>query len=104
MLAPQHQFWATLDAFYEQVTSISGALLPKMPKEEKKEIIKSMLSQINLQEDIYMPTNPNFRIVDIILNSGMPMQSHSRVPIRVTFKCQLFEGPDKYFEDKLDGN
>ena len=34
-----------------------------------------------------MPTNPNYKIQSIIIESGNPMQSAAKVPIFVAFTC-----------------
>ena len=39
----EQDYWHTVDSFFEEVTSISGVLLPKMPKIEKKIIIQNLL-------------------------------------------------------------
>ena len=39
------------------------------------------------REDLYVPTNPNSRIVSMIPESATPMQSAAKVPILVAFKA-----------------
>jgi len=51
-----------------------------------------------------MPTNPRYQIISIETDSGTPMQSAARVPILVTFICQKYVGPDKYFEEINDSH
>ena len=93
----EKKFWDEVDSFYEQITKISSALKPKMPKPDKKAIINSMLEVIKMPPLIYMPTNPEYRVTRIKLGSGNPMQSAAKCPIWVSFFCKKFEGPDKYF-------
>ncbi len=52
-----------------------------------------------MSKDIYMPTNPRSKIIDIVITSGCPMQSAARVPILVTFNCEEFEV--SYFIDLI---
>lgn len=62
-----------------------------MDKKKKKDIIREKLLQIKLPNEVYMTSNPRFKIVGINFDSGAPMQSHARVPIMVSFYCKRFE-------------
>ena len=53
------------------------------------------------KRDIYMITNPRYRIVRIDTERGQPMQSAAKCPILVQFICEKFEGPDHYYEKLL---
>ena len=103
----EKKFWDEVDSFYEQITKISSILQPKMPKPEKIQIIEDNLKRINMPPLVYMPTNPDYRVIAIKTDSGRPMQSAAKCPILVTFFCKKFEGPDKYFsalKNKKDDN
>ena len=93
----EKRFWDEVDSFYEQITKISSVLKPKMPKQEKKDIINKRLEMIKMPPLVYMPTNPDYRVSRIKLGSGNPMQSAAKCPIWVSFYCKKFEGPDEYF-------
>lgn len=95
----EKRFWDEVDSFFEQITKISSVLKPKMPKPEKREIINERLEHIKMPPLVYLPTNPDFRVLRIKLGSGAPMQSAAKCPIMVSFYCRRFEGPDRYFED-----
>lgn len=93
-------FWEDEDRFFEDITNISTMLWPAMPPSEKKERIDAELTKILPPKTsvLYLPTNPHYRVISIMLGSGAPMQSAAKCPIRVTFECELFDGPDKWME------
>ena len=68
-----------------------------MPKPDKKKIIIQKLKEIEIPVGMYLPTNPDFKITSIVVESGSPMQSAAKVPILVAFNCEAFEGPDEFF-------
>ena len=93
-----------VDDFFEAVTAISGILQPKMPKKQKEEIIQAELEKIVVSEYLYVPSNPQYMISKIKLDSGRAMQSAAKCPILVSFYCKRFEGPDKYYPKLLNKN
>ena len=43
--------------------------------------------QIELpRKDLYLPTNPNSRVLTVVSESATPMQSAAKVPILIAFK------------------
>jgi len=42
-----------------------------------------------LRSDLYLPTNPESRVISAIADSATPMQSAAKVPILVAFKVLL---------------
>lgn len=51
---------------------------------------------------IYLPTNPEYHIVDIIIDSAAAMQSAGKAPYLLQFKVEKWDGPDsvvKIIED-----
>lgn len=91
-MSPEEKaFFIKVNSFFDQVTAISGVLLPSMDKKKKKEIIKEKLLLVKIPDEIYMTSNPKYKLVGINFDSGMPMQSHARVPILVSFYCKRFE-------------
>lgn len=76
--------------FFDEVTSISGKLKPfiKKTKEEKKAKIDEEMSKIKVEIGVYLPSNPDGKVVDIDRKSGRPLQSHAKAPFMATFKVR----------------
>lgn len=76
--------------FFNEVTSISGKLKPyiKKSKAEKKVKIDEEMAKIEVQPDVYLPSNPDGVLVDINRKSGKPLQSHAKAPFMATFKIK----------------
>jgi len=91
-----------VDGFFESVTAISGILNPKTEKKKKEETIRRELEKIFVNEYLYVPSNPQYMIAKIKLDSGRAMQSAAKCPILVSFYCKRFEGPDKYYPKLLN--
>ncbi|KAG9323613.1 hypothetical protein KVV02_006902 [Mortierella alpina] len=77
-------------SFFNQVTSISGTLMPlvKKPKPEKKKKIDEEMAKIVVDVGVYLPSNPEGVVVDIDKRSGRPLQSHAKTPFMATFKVR----------------
>ncbi|KAF9116746.1 phosphatidylinositol-4- kinase [Mortierella sp. AM989] len=77
-------------AFFNQVTSISGSLMPyvKKTKPEKKKKIDEEMAKIVVDVGVYLPSNPEGVVVDIDKRSGRPLQSHAKTPFMATFKVR----------------
>ncbi|KAH9981001.1 hypothetical protein BGW80DRAFT_1501409 [Lactifluus volemus] len=76
--------------FFNEVTSISGKLKPyiKKSKPEKKAKIDEEMAKIKLEVGVYLPSNPDGKVIDIDKNSGRPLQSHAKAPFMATFKVR----------------
>ncbi|KAF9427764.1 phosphatidylinositol-4- kinase, partial [Podila epigama] len=76
--------------FFNQVTSISGTLMPlvKKTKPEKKKKIDEEMAKIVVDVGVYLPSNPEGVVVDIDKRSGRPLQSHAKTPFMATFKVR----------------
>ncbi|KAI9571413.1 hypothetical protein HD554DRAFT_2187155 [Boletus coccyginus] len=76
--------------FFQEVTSISGKLRPyiKRPKPEKKAKIDEEMAKIRVDVGVYLPSNPDGKVVDIDKLSGRPLQSHAKAPFMATFKVR----------------
>ncbi|KAF9328773.1 phosphatidylinositol-4- kinase [Podila minutissima] len=76
--------------FFNQVTSISGTLMPlvKKTKPEKKKKIDEEMAKIVVDVGVYLPSNPEGVVIDIDKRSGRPLQSHAKTPFMATFKVR----------------
>ncbi|KAG0046870.1 phosphatidylinositol-4- kinase [Gryganskiella cystojenkinii] len=77
-------------SFFNQVTNISGILMPlvKKTKPEKKKKIDEEMAKIVVDVGVYLPSNPEGVVVDIDKKSGRPLQSHAKTPFMATFKVR----------------
>ncbi|KAG9226590.1 hypothetical protein CCMSSC00406_0006185 [Pleurotus cornucopiae] len=84
------EFYDKEFTFFHEVTSISGKLKPfiKKTKPEKKAKIDEEMAKINVEVGVYLPSNPDGKVVDIDKKSGRPLQSHAKAPFMATFKVQ----------------
>ncbi|KAI0647399.1 atypical/PIKK/PI4K protein kinase [Trametes meyenii] len=76
--------------FFNEITSISGKLKPyiKRTKPEKKAKIDEEMAKIRVEVGVYLPSNPDGKVVDIDKKSGRPLQSHAKAPFMATFKVR----------------
>ncbi|KAF8913519.1 hypothetical protein CPB85DRAFT_1299266 [Mucidula mucida] len=76
--------------FFHEVTSISGKLKPyiKKTKPEKKAKIDEEMAKLVVDVGVYLPSNPDGKVVDIDKKSGRPLQSHAKAPFMATFKVR----------------
>uniref|UniRef100_A0A7R9V546 1-phosphatidylinositol 4-kinase n=1 Tax=Chlamydomonas euryale TaxID=1486919 RepID=A0A7R9V546_9CHLO len=80
------EYWEAEDGYFQRVTGISGVLY-KYEKEERKLRCMEELEKFQVdRSDLYVPTNPDCRVVAHIPKSGTPMQSAAKVPILVAFE------------------
>uniref|UniRef100_A0A061RGS5 1-phosphatidylinositol 4-kinase n=1 Tax=Tetraselmis sp. GSL018 TaxID=582737 RepID=A0A061RGS5_9CHLO len=74
--------------YFDDITKISG-YLKKYDKAERPAKIGGYLSEVGIRGgDLYLPTNPDSRVVRLIPESGTPMQSAAKVPILVAFEVE----------------
>lgn len=93
-------YWEAEDEYFNKVTSISG-ILKKLDKEERKAKICEELGKFKpSRQDLYVPTNPDCRVLAHIPTSGAPMQSAAKVPILVAFTVTHQEPSDIDARDK----
>ncbi|KAI9473410.1 MAG: hypothetical protein EXX96DRAFT_304862 [Benjaminiella poitrasii] len=77
--------------FFGEVTAISGCLKEyiKHGQNEKKPLQKKRLDEelakIKVDVGVYLPSNPDGRVIDINRTSGRPLQSHAKAPFMATF-------------------
>ncbi|CAG8523919.1 21705_t:CDS:10, partial [Racocetra persica] len=84
------KFYEREFTFFNAVTSISGKLKPyiKRTKPEKKAKIDEEMAKIKVDVGVYLPSNPEGKVVDIDYKSGRPLQSHAKAPFMATFKIR----------------
>ncbi|CDO93323.1 unnamed protein product [Kluyveromyces dobzhanskii CBS 2104] len=84
------QYYEREFTFFNDVTGISGKLKPyiRKTKAEKKAKIDEEMSNIVVQKDVYLPSNPEGIVVDIDRKSGKPLQSHAKAPFMATFRVK----------------
>ena len=81
--------WAEESGFFEGVTAVSGVLLPLLGQELKiRKTLETQLDQLKVQGHLYLPTNPDTRVVGIDVGGSAPMKSHAKVPILVNFRVR----------------
>lgn len=77
-------------SFFDEVTGISGKLKPFIgkPKLEKKAAIDVEMARIKVEKDVYLPSDPTGKVVDIERTLGRPLQLHAKAPFMATFKIR----------------
>ena len=61
------------------MTDVSGQLYP-VPKEQRKAAAVQALRKLSVpRPDLYMPANPEARLLSLLPESGTPMQSAAKV-------------------------
>lgn len=73
--------------FINHISDISAKLLP-LPFDQRKTQLTEELKNLKFTKDLYVPSNPEYRILEIDAAHSVPLKSHSRVPILVRFKAQ----------------
>eukprot|EP00299_Pterocystis_sp_00344_P014293 c7072_g1_i1.p1 GENE.c7072_g1_i1~~c7072_g1_i1.p1 ORF type:complete len:431 (+),score=81.45 c7072_g1_i1:92-1294(+) len=93
MDASSRQWYMDEFSFFGKINAISGILKPigegqdrAAQDEARKEKIKSELLKIGTPPpNVYLPTTPQVKVLGIVHDSGIPLQSAAKVPIMVTF-------------------
>ncbi|KAI7904652.1 uncharacterized protein BX663DRAFT_431102 [Cokeromyces recurvatus] len=91
--------------FFGDVTAISGYLKEyiKYGQNEKKPMQKKRLDEelakIKVDVGVYLPSNPDGRVVDINRTSGRPLQSHAKAPFMATFKIEKDKEQEETVEE-----
>jgi hypothetical protein len=104
----QRKFWFDEDQVFSRITEPSSKFLHpdenpglslKMSKEEKTNFVRSELNKLNkkMAPHIYLPTNPDTKILEILPDSAVTLQSAKKVPFIVSFVGVTYDGPDSDF-------
>lgn len=90
-------------SFFNEVTGISGKLRPfiKSPKPEKKQKIEEELRKIKVEVGVYLPSNPEGKVIGIDRKSGKPLQSHAKAPYMATFRIRKEKADVESIEEDL---
>ena len=103
----QRKFWYEEDKIFSDVNEVSACFLHpegdyahlslKMTKEEKTDFVRSELTKLQgkILPYIYLPTNPTYRLSNILPKSAVTLQSAKKVPFIVSFEAVEYPGPDK---------
>ncbi len=101
----ERKFWFDENSTFGRITEVSSRFLHldenqglslKMSKEEKTDFVRSELNKLpkKMANHIYLPTNPDTKILEIIPQSAISLQSAKKVPFIVSFVGVLYDGPD----------
>ena len=105
----QRKFWFEENEIFSQINEVSGYFLHpegkysnlslKMTKEEKTDFVRKELEKLQgkILPYIYLPTNPNYKLSNILPKSAITLQSAKKVPFIVSFEAVEYPGPDKEF-------
>lgn len=74
--------------FINDISSISRELLPLQFEDRKKSLIQH-LADMKCPKNVFIPSNPEYSIIEIDALHSIPLKSHSRVPILVNFKAMM---------------
>jgi phosphatidylinositol 4-kinase len=77
--------------FIDALDRVSQQLLP-MAIDERPPALGDMLAGLDLPSHLYIPSNPNYKIISIDAEHSVPLKSHARVPILVHF--QVYDEDD----------
>ena len=102
----QRKFWYEEDKIFSDINEVSACFLHpegnyahlnlKMTKEEKTTFVREELSKLQgkILPYIYLPTNPTYRLSNILPKSAVTLQSAKKVPFIVSFEATEYSGPD----------
>lgn len=76
----------------DKLDEVSQKLLP-MEIDQRPPAFIDMLNELELPEGLYIPSNPNYKIISIDSEHSVPLKSHARVPILVHF--QVYDENDE---------
>ncbi|CAK5086225.1 unnamed protein product [Meloidogyne enterolobii] len=81
-------FYLSESDFVDRITNISG-IIKSVPKgEARKKACFKALTEIKLTSIVYLPSNPDYILLEIDYPSASPMQSAAKAPYLVQFKMR----------------
>nr|CAD2200678.1 unnamed protein product [Meloidogyne enterolobii] len=81
-------FYLSEADFVDRITNISG-IIKSVPKgEARKKACFKALTEIKLTSIVYLPSNPDYILLEIDYPSASPMQSAAKAPYLVQFKMR----------------
>jgi hypothetical protein len=101
----ERRFWYDESSTFSNITEVSAKFLHtdenagfdiKQPKEKKTELVRRELGKLSKKfaNYIYLPTNPDTKILELMPDSASSLQSAKKVPFIVSFVGQIYQGPD----------
>ncbi|GET90432.1 phosphatidylinositol-kinase domain protein, putative [Leishmania tarentolae] len=102
----EEAFYKSEFAFVELITSLSGEIM-KFDKPQRKAQLRLRLKDdvfhnLPKLQHLYLPTDPNYRITDVIPHTAGAMQSAAKCPILVQFTCVRRTAEDMLTPDAVD--
>jgi phosphatidylinositol 4-kinase A len=90
MSGEEREFFRREDVFVRELMDVSRRLLSYVnaTKDEKRRRLAEYLSKMDLEPDLYIPYNPECRIVELIGGSARVLQSRAKTPFMLSFKVQ----------------
>jgi hypothetical protein len=80
--------------FFNSITNISAKLKQVKDKEKHNQIIKESLLELGFHPNLYLPTDPFKAVTEVVVDSGIPMQSAAKCPYLLVFHTAPWGGPD----------
>nr|CAJ2477006.1 unnamed protein product [Leishmania braziliensis] len=101
----EEAFYKSEFSFVGLVTSLSGEMM-KFDKPERKAMLRLRLKDdifhaLPKTQHLYLPTDSNYRITDVITHTAGAMQSAAKCPILVQFTCVPRATEDMRTPDEL---
>ena len=84
MTLEEHKHYEHEFGFVNSMEKVSDILLP-LPVDERRSKLEVLLKDLSIPDDLYVPSNPNYKIVSIDYSNSIPLKSHAKVPILVRF-------------------
>ena len=88
MRPEQLEYWGAEGGYFARVTELSGYLYQFGKDERRTKLVEALEGFQPTRRDLYLPTNPECRVLGHIPASGACMQSAAKVPILVAFNVE----------------